>query len=147
MSLQILIAVDYKRWKKVIDNVLPLTEFVLEIVAKNVPQFNGEVSVLLTNDAQIQKLNREYRNKNKPTNVLSFPQNEPGLLGDIALSLDTLEYEAKESDKSLPNHFMHLLIHGALHLIGHDHQTDAEQIEMEDLEIKLLTKLGIENPY
>ena len=116
-----------------------------------------EVSILLENDAALQALNKQWRNKDKPTNVLSFPA--PPLpdamlamqterhLGDIALSFDTLAAEARTENKALSDHLQHLVVHGMLHLQGHDHQTPDEADEMEDLERRILADLGIGDPY
>ncbi len=104
-------------------------------------------SLLLTNDGHIQQLNRNFRNKDKPTNVLSFPDGENDYLGDIAISLETITKEAKEQDKDFYHHFAHMVIHGLLHLKGHDHENDAEAEKMESLEVKILADIGIKNPY
>jgi len=118
-----------------------------------------EVSVALVGDAEIRVLNAEYRQKDKPTNVLSFPYvdlNEdirslpPEMavaLGDIVLSFETIETEAREQQKPLKDHFTHLLVHGLLHLLGHDHMADDEAETMESAEIRILAGFGIENPY
>ena len=106
-----------------------------------------EVSILLTNDAAIQILNRDYRGFDKPTNVLSFPQDDDILLGDIAMAYETLEREAIEQDKTFHDHFTHLFVHGALHLLGYDHEEKHDQEDMEQQEIKILHGLGVENPY
>ena len=112
-----------------------------------------EVSVMLTDDESIRTLNRQWRGKDKPTNVLSFPAPEqPGLegprhLGDIALAYETLVREAEEESKPLADHFAHLVVHGVLHLLGYDHETDEEADVMEALEVKALAGLGIADPY
>lgn len=106
-----------------------------------------EVSVVLTDDAHIQILNRDYRGKDKPTNVLSFPQEERSMLGDIILSIDTLKKESDEQGKPLLAHVSHMLVHGCLHLLGYDHESEDEAQEMEALEIRILDGLGIKNPY
>lgn len=106
-----------------------------------------EISVVLTDDAEIQTLNKEWRGKDKPTNVLSFPQDEDLLLGDIILSLGTIENEARSQDKALADHTAHLIVHGLLHLLGYDHEDEGEAEEMESLEIAICAQLGIRNPY
>ncbi|MGB0907066.1 MAG: rRNA maturation RNase YbeY [Maricaulaceae bacterium] len=114
----------------------------------------GELSLAFVNDADIQILNRDYREKDKPTNVLSFPSampenivGAPSLMGDIVLARETIEREAAEKSTSTEHHLTHLIIHGLLHLQGYDHETDAEAEEMEALEIAALKTLGIDNPY
>lgn len=106
-----------------------------------------EVSVVLANDAFIQELNKTYRGMDKPTNVLSFPQDEDYHLGDIVFALETIGREAAEQNKDFENHLTHLTVHGFLHLLGYDHETDDEAEEMESFEIRILDELGIENPY
>lgn len=106
----------------------------------------GELSIVLSDDAQVRALNRDYRNKDKPTNVLSFPQPDP-MLGDIILARETVLREAAGKSISVEHHLTHLVIHGWLHLQGFDHQTDAEAADMEALEIAALRTLGIDNPY
>ncbi|MCB2047792.1 MAG: rRNA maturation RNase YbeY [Novosphingobium sp.] len=118
------------------------------------------VSLLFTSDAAVQGLNCEWRGKDKPTNVLSFPMLEradllelaqdgpPELLGDIALSHETCAREAAEKGLSLADHAAHLIVHGLLHLAGHDHETgEADAAAMEALEIKALAIMGIADPY
>ncbi|RKQ69497.1 putative rRNA maturation factor [Litorimonas taeanensis] len=108
----------------------------------------GELSIALSDDAQIRCLNREYRGKDKPTNVLSFPVPPPApLLGDIVLAYETVESEAKEKNISFDNHLSHLIIHGFLHLQGYDHINEEDASIMEALEIQALTLLNIDNPY
>lgn len=108
----------------------------------------GELSVLLTDDAHIRALNRDYRGKDKATNVLSFPVPPPApLLGDIVLAYETVQKEAREKKICFEDHLIHLVIHGWLHLQGFDHQNEAEAHEMESLEILALSRLGIDNPY
>ena len=106
----------------------------------------GELSLVLSDDAQVRVLNRDYRNKDKATNVLSFPQSGP-LLGDIILARETIAREAREKGATFEAHLTHLILHGWLHLQGFDHQTDAEATEMEAIEIAALARLGIDNPY
>ena len=106
----------------------------------------GELSLVLSNDAQVRILNRDYRSKDKPTNVLSCPQSGP-LLGDIILARETVEREALEKGVNFEAHLTHLIIHGWLHLQGFDHETESEAAEMESIEIAALAALGIDNPY
>lgn len=115
-----------------------------------------EVSVVLANDDLVQVLNREYRNIDKSTNVLSFasldsddpvPSEGPVTIGDIILAYQTIDREAKEQDKFFKDHFIHLVVHGTLHLLGYDHETEDEATIMETLEIRILQKMNIQNPY
>ncbi len=111
-----------------------------------------EISLLLTGDAEQQRINREWRGIDKPTNVLSFPQFEPfeqmrGLVGDLSLAYETLIREAEDLDKPFLDHFSHLVVHGTLHLCGYDHETEAEALVMERLETEILDGLGIADPY
>lgn len=118
--------------------------------AQYTPRAFTELSVLFTNNAHIQELNRDYRGQDKPTNVLSFPTVSDiaiPVLGDIILALETVKLEAEQQNISLEHHITHLLIHGYLHLQGLDHENEQEATEMEALEIKLLAGLGIANPY
>lgn len=106
----------------------------------------GELSIALTDDAQMRTLNRTYRDKDAPTNVLSFPADGP-LIGDIVLSYETIAREADAKGAAFTDHLSHLLIHGFLHLQGYDHENAVEAAQMEDLEITALAALGIDNPY
>lgn len=109
----------------------------------------GELSILFTDDAHIQVLNRDWRGKDKPTNVLSFPSafQASGTLGDIAIAFETVEREAAEGGLTVADHLTHLLVHGILHLIGHDHEAEEEAEAMERLETDILAGLGIADPY
>lgn len=124
-----------------------------------------EVAVRLTDDAEVHQLNRDFRGKDKPTNVLSFPQVQDDLLeglansdakealggeillGDIVLARETCAREAEEKGISLEDHATHLIVHGTLHLVGYDHMDDASAGAMEALEVKALASLGLANPY
>ncbi|KQU64343.1 rRNA maturation RNase YbeY [Aminobacter sp. DSM 101952] len=113
-----------------------------------------ELSLVFTDDAAIRKLNAEWRDKDKPTNVLSFPAFPvapgdplPPMLGDIVLAWETVAREAELEGKPLENHITHLIIHGLLHLLGYDHETDEEAEEMEALERRALARLAIPDPY
>jgi probable rRNA maturation factor len=111
-----------------------------------------EISIVLADNDFIQSLNKTYRGKDKPTNVLSFPQ-DPGVedeminLGDVILAYQTVQAEAQNQKKSFDDHVAHLLVHGILHLLEYDHENEQEAEEMEALEIRILESLGIKNPY
>ena len=116
----------------------------------------AEVAVMLTDDAGIRALNKEFRGIDKPTNVLSFPAPESGdndapdvprALGDIAIAYETLRREAEEETKPFLDHLSHLAVHGFLHLLGYDHETDDEADAMEACEVAILAQLGIPDPY
>ncbi len=110
----------------------------------------SELSCLFSDDAAMRKLNAEWRGLDKPTNVLSFPATGPGaelLLGDIVLAFETVAREAAAENKAIRDHVTHLIIHGVLHLVGHDHEVDDEADAMEALEIRALHRLGLANPY
>lgn len=119
-----------------------------------------EISVRLTDDAEVQALNRTWRGKDKPTNVLSFPMVQPDLigiighaddaellLGDIVLARETCLREAAEKSISAAEHCSHLVVHGLLHLLGYDHIDDAQAGDMEDIERAALAELGYADPY
>ncbi len=113
-----------------------------------------EIGLLAADDARIAALNAEFRGKPVPTNVLSWPSGEgpeaPGearFMGDLALAYETCLREAQEGRIAPADHVTHLVVHGTLHLLGHDHETDAEAEAMEELETKILATLGVANPY
>jgi len=114
-----------------------------------------EASIVLANNDLLQVLNREYREKDKPTNILTFaaidseePYNEGVLsLGDVILSFEVIKKEAIEKNVPFMDHVKHLVAHGVLHLLGYDHEDDNDATDMETLEIRILEQLGIQNPY
>lgn len=113
-----------------------------------------ELSIVFTNDEAIQALNRNWRSKDNPTNVLSFPafDIEPGddmppVMGDIILAYETVAHEAGLEGKAFKHHLSHLIVHGFLHLLGYDHETEEEAELMEATEIRILERLSIPNPY
>jgi probable rRNA maturation factor len=119
------------------------------------PEAKAELAILLTSDAAIRRLNARYRQKDKPTDVLSFPAWSPGephpgggiALGDVVIAYGTSARDAKAEAKPLGDHVMHLVVHGVLHLLGYDHMRDDDAAAMERLEIAVLKKLGVANPY
>lgn len=115
---------------------------------------DSEMSVVLTDDAAMARLNGTWRGKPKPTNVLSFPSfpdhrgpHLPPMLGDVVLAFETVRSEAAEQEKPFENHLAHLVVHGVLHLLGHDHVTDEEAERMEGAERRILASLAIPDPY
>lgn len=112
-----------------------------------------EISLALADDEAIRILNRDFRQKDQPTNVLAFPAppnpvpDAPPLAGDIIVALETLEAEARAQDKALSAHLQHLIVHGLLHLFDFDHDTDENASRMEQVEIQALQQLGVGNPY
>jgi apolipoprotein N-acyltransferase len=108
---------------------------------------DSEVSVILTNDSKIRMLNKKYRGLDKPTNVLSFETGDPELLGDIFISFDTVMKQATEEGKTFQDHAAHMVVHGVLHLMGYDHIDDKDAEKMERIEVEILAKLKIDDPY
>jgi probable rRNA maturation factor len=112
-----------------------------------------EISILLADDETVRDLNAQWRGKDKPTNVLSFPAASPDLLheartlGDVVLACETVFAEAMRENKTPADHLTHLVVHGVLHLLGHDHETEDEAEEMEALERAVLATLGVADPY
>lgn len=146
--------------EKTCAKIIPQTDL-KKILTKN---FTLEISISLVSDAQMKKINSEFRSKNKPTNVLSFPFLDENLirkaglkkavggskylfLGDIIISYETLKKESLAQKKKFHDHLFHLVLHSILHLIGHDHEDKKMAKIMEDLEIKILKKNNIKNPY
>jgi probable rRNA maturation factor len=129
---------------------LPETEAVVETAAKAaLGAVEGDIVVLLTDDEAVRDLNGRFRDKDKPTNVLSFPAPESAAphLGDIVLAYDVCTAEAQAQGKSLSDHLSHLVVHGVLHLLGRDHEDDAEAEEMEAEEREILAQIGVADPY
>ena len=137
-------------WTDALSDAVALVE---RASATALGETGGDVFVLLTDDAAVQDLNARFRDKNQPTNVLSFPAAEmtiPGQaphLGDLVLAYGTCATEAEAQGKSLADHLTHLTIHGVLHLLGRDHVDEAEAEAMEAEERTLLASLGVADPY
>ncbi|WP_192709074.1 rRNA maturation RNase YbeY [Methylobacterium sp. OAE515] len=158
MPHEIDLAVEDARWETAIPGLEALVARAVEAglaIAPEKPDGPVAVSVLLTDDAAVQDLNRTWRGKDKPTNVLSFPaarqprHDEAATpLGDVVLAYETLVRESAEQSKPLQNHLAHLLVHGTLHCLGQDHEIgEAEADAMEALEVAALATLGIPDPY
>lgn len=155
------ISIDYDAWEKssLFDPYSSWDNF-FETIALHIFHTEPEIfsaplahlSILLTDNDTMQNLNRQFRDKDKPTNVLSFPSSDSLFtdqhsLGDLAFAFDVIQDEARKDGKTFLNHMTHLTIHGILHLLGYDHITDDEAETMEKLEIDLLHTLNIPNPY
>lgn len=150
------ITTEFSGWSNVPDLDALINTAALAAVYEQGEEFktHAELSILLTSDAAIHKLNAQYRGRDKPTNVISFSgeniaraKNQSFLLGDVVLSYQTISAEAQAQSKRLNDHICHLIVHGILHLLGHDHENEEMAHEMEQKEIKILKGMGIENPY
>ncbi|HEY7871181.1 MAG TPA: rRNA maturation RNase YbeY [Rudaea sp.] len=113
---------------------------------------NAEINILIVDAVEGRRYNREFRHRDYATNVLSFPyaplpREKSNLLGDLVICAPVVAHEAAEQGKRARDHWAHLTIHGVLHLLGHDHETDTQARKMEALEIRILAGLGIPNPY
>jgi probable rRNA maturation factor len=160
-NIKIYYSVKYKKWKNLLleDMIYIVTSYIIELF--NLKRFANtiEVSIVLTNNNEIKKINKEYRNIDKATNVIALAindfvssmqtsiYNDILMLGDIVIAFEKIEEEAGEQDKTFEEHFTHLLVHALLHLIGYDHQNDEEAEIMEKLEIDILRKFDISTPY
>ncbi|KEC59422.1 metalloprotein, YbeY/UPF0054family [Bartonella quintana JK 19] len=149
------ITVENARWNN--EKMLyDITEKALKTTMHHLSLENvvSEISLLFTDDKHMAQINAQWRNKNKSTNVLSFPAlplkagDPPGLmLGDIIIAQETVVLEAKKEGKSFQDHLMHMIVHGILHLLGYNHETNDEACQMEELEREILLKLSINDPY
>ncbi len=154
--MQVDISIDFDEWNTIPD-LESLARFAVDAclpaVAETLPA-GAELSLAFVDDDTIRELNRDYRNMDKPTNVLSFPLWTQGegagdavMLGDIVLSYQTVLRESLDQDKVLPDHLRHLIVHGFLHLFGYDHETNKQAEDMEALETDILSSLGVADPY
>lgn len=139
-----------------IENNLPtedeLAQWATAALLKRTQYEEPELTIRIVDEAESQELNSEYRGKDKPTNVLSFPFEAPAhvpipLLGDLIVCKQVVEREAIEQDKTLTAHWAHMIVHGCLHLLGYDHIEDEEAEEMEGIEKVVMKDLGFEDPY
>ncbi|TAN56972.1 MAG: rRNA maturation RNase YbeY [Magnetospirillum sp.] len=159
ITIDISVRIDCPAWAEALPDAEArcgrLAATALEAV--ELPDGPVELSIVLADDATVRDLNRDWRGKDVPTNVLSFASLDDGdaplvpgaplLLGDVILAWETVAAEATEQNKPLADHFSHLVVHGVLHLLGYDHADDQDADEMEALETTLLAALGIPDPY
>lgn len=146
------VVVDSDAWAEAGLDVADLARTVAAAVAAEIAAPRpGTIAILFADDATLQRLNRDHRGADKPTNVLAFPAAAPHpgerILGDVALAFETVAREAAEAGLALRDRAAHMIAHGCLHLHGYDHQTDAEAEEMETMERRALARLGIADPY
>ncbi len=153
------VIVEHAAWQEALTDPLPLLRRAAGAAVaaarrarRSRATWTPVIAVALMDDRAMRKLNKAYRGKDKPTNVLSFPSGEAAegkrrRLGDVALALGTVKREAKAQGKSIPDHVTHLMVHAVLHLLGYDHESEPDAEEMEALERKVLARLGIADPY
>ena len=170
-GLLVEISIDFKNWQEILPDYRDLATKAIEQITQNINEgkaiekFNHiELSIVLCDDALIHKLNNDFRQQDKPTNILSFagleatqiakflkdgddPAESPYALGEIYIAYETIYSEAQLAGINIENHYTHLIMHGVLHLLGFDHIEDDEAEEMELIETKLLGYLGIDDPY
>ncbi len=157
MEMEIIVSTPCRAWLTDLPEVTATAEKVVAMALADAALDRGvvEVGIRLTDDDEMRQLNNDYRHQDKATNVLSFvadgvdgPAHDgPLLLGDIVLAHGVVRAEALAQGKSLHDHYCHLLVHGTLHLLGHDHLEDEEAADMEAREVAILSRLGIADPY
>jgi probable rRNA maturation factor len=143
------VLVEDERWTSEIADLAALCASCRAAAAALEPRTAGDVALLFTDDAALRDLNLRFRRIDKPTNVLSFPSGAPGggPLGDIAIAFETCRTEAYAQGIAFRDHVAHLIVHGLLHLAGHDHERDEDAERMESLETRILARLDIADPY
>lgn len=166
-KFDVYLTVEDSQWTTAISEIAVVVENVKQAVLNEVVQDveyldldkNFTVNLCLSDDNTVQKLNLEFRGLDKPTNVLSFANidgddfedmlefDDTIEMGDIIIAYETMQEQSKEQGITLENHFCHLWAHGLLHILGYDHINEEDRCEMEQLEARILEKLGIENPY
>jgi probable rRNA maturation factor len=149
------LTVEAGEWEKLGD-LEALAQRAADAAISVAPDVDGgelAVAVLLTDDAAMREINKDWRDQDKPTNVLSFPAApHPGMpgprhIGDVVLAWETTQREAADEGKSIEAHASHLIVHGVLHCLGYDHETDEQAGEMEGLEVSALKGIGYDDPY
>jgi probable rRNA maturation factor len=141
--------IEYEDWRRDLPDPEEFVARVFAAARAREPRLEGSAALLFADDAALRDLNSRFRGKDTPTNVLSFPSGEaaPGFLGDIAIAFETAARESAERRTAFADHVAHLVAHGLLHLVGHDHIDDADAARMERLETEILDALGVSNPY
>jgi probable rRNA maturation factor len=154
MNIDIDIAIESERWDSIeLEDLVNKAVEAARVESQVVLAPVAEVSLLFCDDVRIRELNRDWRRIDKPTNVLSFPASDPSLLskasllGDIAIAFETVERERLDECKAFDDHLSHMIVHGFLHLVGFDHETESEAEQMEAVERRALARLGIADPY
>jgi probable rRNA maturation factor len=157
-SPNIAVLIEAPEWRTRVRGVARIAERAARaaVTAKRLP-LHSELCLVLANDTSVRRLNRQWRGKDKPTNVLSFPALDrarrrgpagvPTPLGDVIIAAGVAASEADAQGKTLAAHLSHLVVHGVLHLLGYDHEAEAEATRMERLEVRILAGLGVANPY
>jgi probable rRNA maturation factor len=164
-ALDLDVVTETQAWTERLPDVVALcreaagTAFIVAGGHRQFPGVAADACLLLSDDERIRALNNTFRGRDEPTDVLSFPSAgedvlaaagadaPPSLLGDIIIAFETTAAEAAAAGKSLGTHLRHLVVHGVLHLLGYDHVIDADAVEMEALEVRVLARLGIADPY
>lgn len=143
------VVIDDERWPEALGDAGALAQSCFAAASAIEPKIAGNAALLLSDDAALHDLNRRFRGKDRPTNVLSFPAGagNDGFLGDIAVAFETCRREAEELGIAFRDHAAHLIVHGLLHLVGWDHEADDEADRMERLETRILATLGVDDPY
>jgi probable rRNA maturation factor len=147
------VAISCPAWRRELPGIVRLARETVRAVLTDAGCGAAEVSLMLSDDAAVRTLNRRWRGKDAPTNVLSFPAGDdavpgaPRLLGDVVLAFETVAREAEAQAKPLTHHVRHLIVHGVLHLLGHDHERGREATRMENRERRILEAFGVPDPY
>lgn len=140
------VVIDDEGWRSE-PSTLRLIRRAARLALDRQPRRSRSVTILLTGDARLRELNHQFRGKAKPTNVLSFASEDPSCWGDVAIARGVVRREAREQSKTFAAHAAHLTVHGILHLKGYDHGKASDRASMERLEILILSRLGLPNPY
>ncbi len=156
-NLEVSVSVPCKAWRRAVPAAERMCRRAARAALSAAPPdaARSEASVVLADDVLVRRLNRQYGDRDKATNVLSFPvagggapaPGAPTMLGDVIVAFETATAEAKAENKPLGDHLCHLVVHGMLHLLGHDHATAAAARRMEGLEVRVLNGLGVASPY